>query len=79
MAGNLEDAVVQLERARELDPRNAAIYSNLAKAYQRRGDSQHAQEMLTELAKLNQEKAEKIGAAPGDRKASYAGVRLDPD
>ena len=45
----------------------------LAAVYRRRGDIQQAQNMLEVLAKLNQAQAEKIRAAPGDRKAGYAG------
>lgn len=68
----LPDAIAQLEQAHELDPNNAAIYSNLAKAYQRSGNPVQAQAMLSMLAKLNQAQAEKISSAPGDRKVGYA-------
>lgn len=65
------DSIAQLELARALDPNNAAVYSNLAKAYQRSGNPVQAQAMLSALAKLNQAQAEKISSAPGDRKVGY--------
>ena len=79
MAGSLDDAILHLEKARQLKPGNATVYSNLAKAYQRRGDLEHAQEMLAILEELNQAKADKIRSAPGDRKASYTGPGVEPD
>lgn len=69
----LNDAIVHLEIARKLNPNDASVYSKLAAVYRRRGDIQQAQNMLEVLAKLNQAQAEKIRAAPGDRKAGYAG------
>jgi hypothetical protein len=45
------------------------VYSNLAAAYRRRGDSARAEEMLAILDKLNKEEIERIRNAPGDRKA----------
>jgi predicted Zn-dependent protease len=71
------DAIVHLEKARELDPGNPAVYASLAKAYQRHGDIQQAQDALATLAKLNQAQAEKINAAPGDRRAGYEGPGAD--
>jgi tetratricopeptide (TPR) repeat protein len=70
----LDDAIAHLETARQLNPNNPPVYSNLAAAYRRRGDLQQAQNMLAVLAKLNQAQAEKIRSAPGDRKAGYAGA-----
>jgi len=77
IAGRLNDAIAHLEKARELVPDKPAVYANLAKAYQRRGNLDEAQEALTALAGLNQAQAEKIGDAPGDRKAGYAGLGLE--
>ena len=71
MEGRMDDAIQQLNVARELDPRNAAVYSNLARAYRRRGDTARAEEMLEVLARLNKEEEERIRNAPGDRKAGY--------
>jgi len=71
MEGRMDDAVVQLNVARELDPKNTAVYSNLAAAYRRRGDTARAEEMLAILDKLNKEEIERIRNAPGDRKAGY--------
>ncbi|MGA8274077.1 MAG: tetratricopeptide repeat protein [Candidatus Sulfotelmatobacter sp.] len=73
MAGRLDDAIAHLEKARQLDPAAPSIYASLAKAYQRHGDIQHAQDSLATLQKLNQEQADRIGSAPGDRKMGYAG------
>jgi tetratricopeptide (TPR) repeat protein len=75
--GRLGDAVVHLERARQLDTGNTAAYSHLATAYQRQGKREQAQKMRAILARLNEAQAEKIHAAPGDRKTSYAAVGLD--
>jgi Flp pilus assembly protein TadD len=77
VANRTAAALAQLERARELDPGNPSVYALLAKAYQRQGNSERAQEALTRLTELNAAQAEKIGSAPGDRKASYAGSRAE--
>jgi len=77
MADRPADAIAHLERARQLEPGNPAVYASLAKGYQRRGDSEHAQQALATLAKLNRAQAEKIASAPGDRKASYAGLGFE--
>ena len=58
MEGRMDDAIVQLNVARELDPKNSAVYSNLAAAYRRQGDTAHAEEMLAILDKLNKEEIE---------------------
>jgi tetratricopeptide (TPR) repeat protein len=73
MAGQLDDAIAHLEKARRLDPSKASIYANLARAYQRHGDTQQAQDALAELEKLNRAQAQRIGSAPGDRKLGYSG------
>jgi tetratricopeptide (TPR) repeat protein len=75
MEGRLNDAITHLEAARQLNPGNTAIYSNLATAYRKQGNLQKAQDVLSMLSKLNLVQAEKIRDAPGDRKASYAGPR----
>jgi predicted Zn-dependent protease len=73
MAGRLDDAIAHLEKARRLDPSKPSVYASLARAYQRHGDIQHAQDALAALEKLNREQAERIGSTPGDRKLGYAG------
>lgn len=81
-AGQLETSIQHLQKARELDPGNPAVYASLAKAYQRRGDAQLAQEVLETLQKLNQQQADRINSAPGDRKLGYASSNLagqDPE
>jgi predicted Zn-dependent protease len=76
MEGRVEDALGHLEAARELDPRNPAIYATLAMAYRKAGDAKKEQEMLDELANLNAQEKASIGSAPGDRKAGYAGNKV---
>jgi tetratricopeptide (TPR) repeat protein len=73
-AGRLDEAIAHLEKARQLKPGQPSVYANLAKAYQRHGDSQAAEDALAALAQLNQEQAERIRSAPGDRKMSYGGT-----
>ena len=73
LGGRLEDSIVHLEAARKMRPDEPSIYANLAKAYQRKGDAQHAQEALARLESLNQAQAERIRSAPGERKMSYGG------
>jgi predicted Zn-dependent protease len=75
LGARIDDAIVQLEAARQLDSSIAAVYSNLARAYQQRGDQAKAQQMLSELSSLNQEQGETIRSAPGERKSSYLGSR----
>jgi tetratricopeptide (TPR) repeat protein len=79
MADKLDDAIAHLEKARKIEPGNASVYANLAKAYQRRGDPQRAQEMLGILTNLNEAKAERIRTAPGDRKAGYVGSGIEQE
>jgi tetratricopeptide (TPR) repeat protein len=71
-AGRVDDAIAHLEIARQLNPGNTAIYSNLAIAYRKQGKLSQAQNALATLARLNEAQAEKIRNAPGDRKGSYA-------
>ncbi len=71
--GRIDDAIANLEAARQLMPDQPSIYASLAKAYQRKGDSQRAQEALATLESLNQAQAERIRSAPGERKMSYGG------
>lgn len=73
------DAIMHLEVARHLSAANPAVYSNLAAAYRKQGDREHERDMLAILAQLNQNQAEKIRAAPGDRKASYSGTSEGPE
>ena len=73
-AGRLDDAIAHLEKARQMKPGWPSVYANLAKEYQRHGDSQAAEDALAALAQLNQEQAERIRSAPGDRKISYGGT-----
>jgi predicted Zn-dependent protease len=74
MGGRLEDAIAHLEKARQLEPGKPSVYATLAKAYQRHGEISQAQMALAALAEINQQQAEKIRSAPGDRKAGYENV-----
>ena len=78
LENRLSDAIAHLEMARQIDPSNASVYSNLAAAYHRQGNLQKAQDTLATLAKLNQAQAERIRSAPGDRKLSYGGASGNP-
>lgn len=75
LEGRLDEAITHLERAREMKPGEPSVYASLAKAYQQRGESQRAQDALAILAQLNQQQADRIRSAPGDRKMSYGGSR----
>jgi predicted Zn-dependent protease len=79
MGDKIDDAIAHLEKARQIEPGKASVYASLAKAYQRRGDVQRAQEMLSVLANLNQAKAERIRTAPGDRKTGYVGSGIEQE
>jgi predicted Zn-dependent protease len=50
--GRLQDAVVQLERARNLDPYANSAYSHLAIAYRRLGNIDKSRQVLTELKEV---------------------------
>jgi len=73
IAGRLTGAIAHLEKARQMQPDRPTIYANLARAYQRHGDEQAAQQALATLEKLNLARAEQIRNAPGDRKMCYGG------
>lgn len=73
MGSRIAEAIRELERSRDLEPTNSSVYASLAKAYQRHGEVVKAQSALATLATLNQQQAEKIRSAPGDRRASYEG------
>lgn len=64
----LDEALIHLEKGRDLDPANPAAYRHLSVAYRKRGDSKRAEEMLAMLAKLNADEAARIYSAPGERK-----------
>ncbi|SRR5579871_636715 len=78
LAGHLDDAIAHLEVARQMKPEQPSIYASLAKAYQRKGDLQRAEEALQRLEALNQAQAERIRSAPGERKMSYGGNSSSP-
>jgi tetratricopeptide (TPR) repeat protein len=67
----LDDAVAHLELARQLDPGNKSVYSNLATAYRRQGKIQEAKSILAILAKLNDEEAAAIRSTPDEHKGIY--------
>ena len=65
------EAIARLEAARQLEPRNPTVYSNLGQAYRLSGDQQRAGQILAILARINREDVERIRSAPGERKAVY--------
>jgi tetratricopeptide (TPR) repeat protein len=67
--GQPNAAIKRLETGRRLSPQNLAVYSLLAAAYRKAGRFEQAEAMLTILARLNQEEAQRIRTAPGDNKA----------
>lgn len=69
-AGRLDDAVAQLEQARQLAPGDAAVYSHLAVAYRREGRTREELEMLSLLSRLNEEHAQKY-KSDAPNKAGY--------
>ena len=73
LAGRCDDAIAHLDVARQMKPDQPSIYASLAKAYQRKGDSQRAKEALQTLQTLNESQAERIRSARGERKMSYGG------
>lgn len=62
MEGRWRDAVTHLEIGRRLEPQNPSVYTNLATAYRRLGDRDKAQESLSVLSELLQEKS--VSARP---------------
>jgi tetratricopeptide (TPR) repeat protein len=71
LGNRLDDAVAHLEIARQLDPSNKSVYSNLATAYRRQGKIQEAKNILAILAKLNDEEAATIRSTPDEHKGIY--------
>jgi tetratricopeptide (TPR) repeat protein len=69
MDNRTAEAVEHFEKAKQLDPRNPAVYSHLAVAYRKLGMQQQAEAMLAILAQINADQAAKIYSAPGERKA----------
>lgn len=80
-AGQVDEAINHLEQARALAPADPAVYSHLAIAYRREGRAGQEQEMLANLAKLNQQQAQKyktdspnkagyVASAPANHKPS---------
>ena len=62
-------AVEHLEKARQLDPQNPAVFAHLAVAYRQLHRQPDADAALDRLAKLNADEAARIHSAPGERKA----------
>lgn len=74
----IQDAVGHLERARALDPKEEAVYAQLAIAYRRQGKPDLAKEMLTLLTALNeQERSQSRGRARLVREDPPQGVRTN--
>jgi tetratricopeptide (TPR) repeat protein len=79
VAGRLEDSIAHLEKARQLAPGNPSVYASLAKAYRRNGQKKQAEDAMATLEQLNQDQANRIRTAPGDRKMGYGGNALATD
>jgi tetratricopeptide (TPR) repeat protein len=79
MEEQLDFAIQHLEVAKRLAPNNPAVYSRLALAYRKTGNKAAAAAALAALEQLNAQQAEKIRAAPGDRKAINAGGSAVPN
>jgi tetratricopeptide (TPR) repeat protein len=62
------EAVEHLEIGRRLEPRNPAVYANLARAYHHMGDQQKVREMQEKLAKL-------LAEQDSNRRATDTSVR----
>ncbi len=65
LQSRLQDAITHFEMSRQLDPANPAVYTALATACQRIGDSERALRMLAVLTQLNQQQAARIASASG--------------
>ena len=63
MENRFSEAAEHLEIARRLEPRNPAVYSNLARAYHHLGDQEKARTMQEQLARLLSEKGSSTGAS----------------
>jgi predicted Zn-dependent protease len=62
------EAVEHLEIGRRLEPRNPAVYSNLARAYHHLGNQEKSREMNAELGRLlEQQNSRTEGASAGSR------------
>jgi tetratricopeptide (TPR) repeat protein len=71
--GDLEAAIVNLERAVELEPGNAAPAYSLAQAYRLTGNTARAQELLAKVTALN---AQERGGDDPDRELKRMVVRI---
>jgi tetratricopeptide (TPR) repeat protein len=67
--GRIDAAIEHLETGRRLSPQNPGGYSLLAAAYRKSGRLEQSKAILSILAQLNQEQAQRIRTAPGESKA----------
>jgi len=70
-AGRIDDAIGELEAAHKLEPESASVYSHLAIAYRRKGDSAAAGKALEKLAALNQQQSAKYKTDVSGKRAGY--------
>lgn len=78
MEDRIPDAITQLDAARGLDPQNPAVYSHLAAALRRSGDRKRLREVVTILARMNQQQVTRIrgaGAKTGEHRGNVTSVR----
>jgi Flp pilus assembly protein TadD len=71
MDGKTGKAIAHLEKAREIDPKNTAVYAHLTAAYRRQGNPAKAREMLAILARVNEQNAASYRSTPSGRHKSY--------
>lgn len=71
LAGQIDDAIAQLETARKLGPESASVYSHLAMAYRRKGDSPAAEKALEKLAALNRQQSARYKTDASGNRAGY--------
>ena len=70
-SGQTDDAIAQLETAHKLGPESASVYSHLAMAYRRKGNSSAAEKALKKLAALNRQQSAKYKADVSGNRAGY--------
>jgi predicted Zn-dependent protease len=63
--GKIAEAITELELARQLAPRNRAVYAALATAYRKAGKPEEQREALSTLSDLNRREAERMRSSPG--------------
>lgn len=71
--GRYKDAIVQLEIARSIDPKEKSAYSHLAVAYRKTGDRESAKRVLTDLKNLYEQEQGWLQSRIKSRDSNSAG------